>query len=57
MAAFAREIIRDRLESGSSSGRDHSVCRHRLKLKVQVAGIDKLVIVHPENVMCEEVSE
>ncbi len=30
------------------------VCRHRLKLKVQVAGTDKLVIVHPENVICEE---
>lgn len=30
------------------------VCRHRLRLKVQVAGTDRLAIVHPENVICEE---
>jgi hypothetical protein len=31
------------------------VCRHRIRIKVRLAGCEKLVIVDPENVQCEEV--
>jgi hypothetical protein len=29
------------------------VCRHRIRIKVRLAGRDKLVIVDPENVLSE----
>ena len=30
------------------------VCRHRIRIKVRLSGNEKLVIVDPENVICEE---
>ncbi len=30
------------------------VCRHRIGIRVRLAGSEKLVIVSPENVLCED---
>jgi len=30
------------------------VCRHRIRIRVRLGGSEKLVIVDPENVICED---
>ena len=36
------------------SGEIVRVCRHRIRIKVQVGGSEKIVNVDPENVICSE---